>query len=290
VTKDRVRNHQRANFGGTRSGGAGGHGAPDRPFRRKAPRDAGKLTPPAQSETEWIWGVHAGQAALRNPNRTILSVFATRNALQRIGIDPDSPPAGFRVSEAKEIDGVLPPGAVHQGLAVRVRPLEWPDLHSVIEAGDGPVAVLDGLTDPQNVGAVFRSAAAFGVRAVVLQTRNAPEISGVLAKAAAGALETVPEVRVVNISRTLDAMREAGWRVVGMAGDATQSLEQAFGGPEPLAIVLGAEGEGLRPGVAKSCSHLARIAMEPSMESLNVSAAAAVAFYEARRRSQLRAS
>jgi 23S rRNA (guanosine2251-2'-O)-methyltransferase len=134
------------------------------------------------------------------------------------------------------------------------------------------------------VGAVFRSAAAFGIGGVVMQTRNAPALGGALAKAATGAIEKLEEIRAVNLSRAIDALRDAGWRVIGLDGSADQTLDEAFAGDEPLAIVLGAEGAGIRPGVAKACSGLARIPIGEAMESLNVSNAAAIAFYEASRR------
>jgi 23S rRNA (guanosine2251-2'-O)-methyltransferase len=147
-----------------------------------------------------------------------------------------------------------------------------------------PLVILDQVTDPQNVGAVFRSAAAFGIAGVVMQTRNSPLLGGALAKAAAGAIEQVDDIRAVNISRAIDELTDAGWRVIGLDGSAEQTLEEAFAGPEPLAIVLGAEGAGIRQGVRKACTGLARIPIGADMESLNVSNAAAIAFYEAQRR------
>jgi 23S rRNA (guanosine2251-2'-O)-methyltransferase len=173
---------------------------------------------------------------------------------------------------------------VHQGLAVRCTPLDGLDISEAAVLSEKPLVILDQLTDPQNVGAVFRSAAAFGVGGVIMQTRNAPALGGALAKAAAGAIERVEEIRVVNLSRAIDALRDAGWRVIGLDGSAEQTLGEAFAGDEPLAIVLGAEGAGIRPGVAKACSGLARIPIGEAMESLNVSNAAAIAFYEAARR------
>ncbi|MEM9225700.1 MAG: RNA methyltransferase, partial [Pseudomonadota bacterium] len=145
----------------------------------------------------------------------------------------------------------------------------------------GIIAVLDQVSDPHNLGAIFRSAAAFGVGALVLQTRNAPEMTGTVAKSAVGAVETVPECRVVNISRSLEALADAGYHTVGLDGGGRADIRQAIFGAGRLAIVLGAEGPGLRPGVAKSCLELAHIPIDPNMESLNVSNAAAIAFYEA---------
>lgn len=232
----------------------------------------------------WIWGAHAAGAALTNPKRIVSKVLVTRNAAQRAGLAPEALPIYAELLEAREIDERLPPGAVHQGLAVRCAPLDGLDIADAAIAPDKPLVILDQVTDPQNVGAVFRSAAAFGMGGVVMQTRNAPALGGALAKAAAGAIERVEEIRAVNLSRAIDALRDAGWRVIGLDGAAEQTLEQAFAGDEPLAIVLGAEGAGLRPGVAKACTGLARIAIGEAMESLNVSNAAAIAFYEAARR------
>ncbi len=232
----------------------------------------------------WIWGTHAAAAALANPKRRISKAFVTRNAAVRAGLDPDALPKFAEMLEAKEIDQRLAPGAAHQGIAVRCAQIDGPDISDVAERPDKPLVILDQVTDPQNVGAVFRSAAAFGIAGVVMQTRNAPLLGGALAKAAAGAIEQIDDIRAVNLSRAIDALTDAGWKVIGLDGSATQTIEQAFAGPEPLAIVLGAEGAGIRQGVARACTGLARIAIGESMESLNVSNAAAIAFYEAMRR------
>ncbi len=229
----------------------------------------------------WLWGVHPVDAGLKNPSRTILDGRITRNAAIKLELDPDHPPTPFRLVEPREIDDMLPPGAVHQGVAVRARELDGDTLEGVILGRQGPLVILDQVTDPQNVGAVFRSAAAFGAKGVVMQTRKSPPLSGALAKAAVGAIETVPEIPAVNIARAVDALAEAGWWVVGLDGESETSLREAFETPAPIAIVLGAEGPGMRPAVAKACSQLARIPMSPDMESLNVSNAAAIALYEA---------
>lgn len=224
----------------------------------------------------WLWGAHACAAAESNPKRRILRRLATENAARRLGL------AEADLATAKEIDAELPRGAVHQGVAVRVEPLEPMALEDVIDAGPARIAVLDQVEDPHNLGAIFRSAAAFGVGALVLQTRHAPPVTGIVAKSAAGAVEVVPEVRVVNIARALDALGEAGYWRVGLAGEGEAEIESAASGAAKLAIVLGAEGAGLRPAVAKACDTLARIDIAPEMESLNVSNAAAIAFYAAR--------
>lgn len=228
----------------------------------------------------WIWGVHASLAALANPLRRIERVVATRNAASRL---PES--ADAQILDPEAIDGMLPPGAVHQGMAVRALPLEPLSLEAACAPPDGrSVLILDGVTDPQNVGAAFRSAAAFGARAVVLQDRKSPPLTGVLAKAATGAIELVPHARVVNLGRAIETLCALGYLTVALEGEAELSLADALVDKRPIALVLGAEGKGLRPAVAEACEKRARIAISPRMESLNVSAAAAIALYEAARK------
>jgi 23S rRNA (guanosine2251-2'-O)-methyltransferase len=223
-------------------------------------------------------------AALNNPDRRIERVVVTRNASQHLKSIPD-PGADLQILDPDAIDGMLPPGAAHQGLAVRVWPLEPLTLEEACAPADGrPVLVLDGVTDPQNVGAAFRSAAAFDARAVVLQDRRSPPLTGALAKAAAGAIELVPHVRVVNISRALEELR--GWKYLTLAlvGESELDIADALKRGRAVALALGAEGNGLRDGVAAVCEARARIPIATQMESLNVAAAAAIALYEARKR------
>ena len=234
---------------------------------------------PAGSGENWVWGVHAVTALLANPNRTIKRLVGTRNALGRLVKSP----ANAELMDPGAIDALLPRDAVHQGLAVQADPLPPAQIEDVIASGATRIVVLDQISDPHNLGAIFRSAAAFGFGAVILQTRNAPEITGVVAKAAVGAIETVRECRVVNVARALDALNDAGFHTIGLAGEGRAMIEQAVRGAAKIAIVLGAEGPGLRPGVAKACAELARIPIASEMESLNVSNAAAIAFYEASR-------
>jgi 23S rRNA (guanosine2251-2'-O)-methyltransferase len=251
-------------------------GRPERHERREAAFE--------ENGEVWIWGQHAGAAVLSNPMRKISTALMTRNAAERAGLNLEALPRFVSLIEARELDERLPPGAVHQGLAVRCRPLDGIDIADAAIRPEKPLAILDQVTDPQNVGAIFRSAAAFGVAGIVMQTRNAPTAGGALAKAATGAIETVEEIRAVNISRAIDALTDAGWTVIGLDGAAELTLEQAVAVDGPVAIVLGAEGAGIRQGVANACSSLARIPMQPGMESLNVSNAAAIAFYELARR------
>lgn len=224
--------------------------------------------------------MHACAAALANPARRIERIVATRNGAGRL-------PAGVeaQILEPDAIDGMLPPGAVHQGVAVRALPLEPMNLDAACAPVDArPVLILDGVTDPQNVGAAFRSAAAFSARAVILQDRKSPPLTGVLAKAAAGAIESVAHVRAVNLSRAIERLRELGYATVALEGEAQMSIAEASADARPIALVLGAEGKGVRDSVAASCEKRARIPIDVGMESLNVSVAAAIALYEATRR------
>ena len=236
------------------------------PKRRKqnAPEEGGPL---------WLWGIHAVEAALANPARQQLRLVASENAARRLAL------SNAEILEPGAIGDLLPRGAVHQGVGLQTELLEPAELEDIIAARPKCVGVLDQLEDPHNLGAIFRSAAAFGVDALVLQTRHSPPPTGVVAKSAAGAVERVKEVRVVNIARALDALADAGYAVIGLAGETDTELEAAFSVPGPYALVLGAEGSGLRPGVAKACGQVARIPMSGEMESLNVSNAAAIAFY-----------
>jgi 23S rRNA (guanosine2251-2'-O)-methyltransferase len=219
-------------------------------------------------------------AALANP---------ARSGFKRLLVNPDrlkdiesaAARAGVRPEpfDPGDIARQIPTGAVHQGIALLPEPLEPTAIEDLAAAPAGMLLMLDQLTDPQNVGAIFRSAAAFGARGVILQDRHAPALSGALAKAAAGAVDRVPHARVVNLSRALDQLTEAGWRAVGMDGAAPGDLGSVLDN-RPTVLVLGSEGEGLRRLVSEHCDTLARIPMPGGFESLNVSAAAAVALYE----------
>jgi len=231
---------------------------------------------------EWIWGWHAVEAALANrargaPLRLLATPEKARQLEARFGRLPV-----LESVDNQALAQILPQGAVHQGVALRPAPL--PDLGlDDLEAAPGAVVLmLDQVTDPQNVGAILRSAAAFGAAGMILQDRHAPKLTGALAKAAAGAVERTPIVRVVNLSRALDQLADAGWRTVGLAGSGERTLAEALDGA-PTVLVLGSEGEGLRRLVAEHCDEVARIPMPGGFESLNVSNAAAIALYEAAR-------
>ena len=231
----------------------------------------------------WLYGRHAVAAALANPARRSLRLLATRDAAhdaEALARTRPGAPAP-ETADRRDIERLVGPGAVHQGLALEVLALPDPELDGAVAGGD-LVVVLDQVSDPQNVGAILRSAAAFGAAAVVLQDRHSPQATGALAKAASGALEWVPLVRVPNLARALDRLKELGYWIAGLDGAAEEALGSA---PlqAPAALVLGAEGAGLRRLSREACDRLLRIPSGRPELSLNVSNAAAVALYEARR-------
>jgi len=225
-----------------------------------------------------LWGKHAVAAALDNPERKVLRAWATREAASFMQFPKD---VAVTLAEAPDLARLVPHDAPHQGVVVEVEPLEDAWLDELIGASDRSVLlVLDQVTDPHNVGAILRSAAAFGAVGIVTQDRHSPPESGVVAKAASGALERLPWVRVVNLARALEEIGEAGFWRIGLAGDAGMDLREALGSPR-VALVLGAEGAGLRPNTRDHCDAIARLPITDAVESLNVSNAAAVALYAA---------
>lgn len=226
-----------------------------------------------------LWGKHAVSAAFDNPQRRVLRAWATREAAAFMQFPKELP---VTLAEAPDLGRLVPSDAPHQGVVIEVEPLEDAWLDEIIQTKDerAVIVVLDQVTDPHNVGAIIRSAAAFGAIGIVTQDRHSPPESGVLAKAASGALERVPWVRVVNLARALEEIAEAGFWRIGLAGDAERELRQALGPPH-IALVLGAEGTGLRANTREHCDAIARLAISSSIESLNVSNAAAVALYAA---------
>ncbi|WP_147164137.1 23S rRNA (guanosine(2251)-2'-O)-methyltransferase RlmB, partial [Pararhodospirillum oryzae] len=243
-----------------------------------APRD---LPAPPPGGGVWLFGHHAVEAALANPARRVRALYALPGAAEALPPDLIARPGlDRRVVDRDTLEALLPPGAVHQGLALGVAPLPAPDLDALAaRPGPGVIAVLDQVSDPHNVGAVLRSAAAFGVRAVVVQDRHSPDETGTLAKAASGALERVPLVRVSNLARALDALKEHGYWCAGLEAGAPTTLAQTRLDQRAV-LVLGSEGAGLRRLVREHCDVLACLPMAGPMESLNVSNAAAIAFYE----------
>jgi 23S rRNA (guanosine2251-2'-O)-methyltransferase len=226
-----------------------------------------------------FWGKHAVAAALDNPDRKVLRAWATREAAGFMRFPKD---VQVTLAEAPDLGRLVPNDAPHQGVVVEVEPLDEAWLDDVLaEAPERAILlVLDQVTDPHNVGAILRSAAAFGAVAIVTQDRHSPPESGALAKAASGALERVPWVRVVNLARALEQIGEAGFWRIGLAGEAEADLKDALGSPR-VALVLGAEGPGLRQNSREHCDALAKLPISDSMESLNVSNAAAIALYAA---------
>ena len=223
-----------------------------------------------------FWGRHAVEAALDNPNRVVKKISITREALATLEIPSD---IAVVICDVADLGRVIPRDAPHQGMVADVDPLPDIWLGEVLDQqSDRPLLLLDQVTDPHNVGAILRSAAAFDAAAIITQDRHAPPESGVVAKSASGALEIVPWIRVVNLSRALDEIAEAGYWRIGLDGDSGDELESAMGAGK-LALVMGAEGEGLRQNVSAHCDTLARLPMSPRMESLNVSNAAAIALY-----------
>src|SRR4051812_22075846 len=226
-----------------------------------------------------LWGKHAVAAALDNPDRKVLRAWATRDAMAFMQFPKE---VAVTLAEAPDLGRLFPSDAPHQGVVIEVEPLEdvWLDglLHEAPERS--VLLVLDQVTDPHNVGAILRSTAAFGAIGIVTQDRHSPPESGALAKAASGALERVPWARVVNLARALEEIGEAGFWRIGLAADAETELKDALG-PSRVALVLGAEGPGLRPNTREHCDALARLPINDWIESLNVSNAAAVALYAA---------
>ncbi len=232
------------------------------------------------SKSVRLWGRHAVIAALANPHRTMLRMWATREALAELDIPAVLP---ITPSGPGDLALLVPHGAPHQGMVAEAAPLPDRFLDEFREPDDDDrraILVLDQVTDPQNVGAILRSAAAFDAVAVVTQDRHSPPESGTIARAASGALETVPWVRVVNLSRALDELAESGYWRIGLAGEASETLASALEKTRP-ALVLGAEGPGMRHNTGSHCDQLARLPISPRMESLNVSNAAAIALYAA---------
>ncbi|MEH2476210.1 23S rRNA (guanosine2251-2'-O)-methyltransferase [Nitrobacteraceae bacterium AZCC 2161] len=223
-----------------------------------------------------LYGWHTVTAALVNPQRQIRKLWLTENAARRLADDKIDTRIAPQIVPPREIDQMLGPDAVHQGLLAEADPLEGPALDELSQ--DGIVLVLDQITDPHNVGAIMRSAAAFAVKAIVTTARHSPEATGVLAKSASGALELVPVVTVSNLARALNELNDLGFMTVGLDSEGNETLD-AVPLRQPLALVLGAEGSGLRRLTRDTCSVVARLDMPGEIKSLNVSNAAVLALY-----------
>ena len=229
-----------------------------------------------------FYGRHAVIAALANPDRVVRKIWGTREVLGALDLPPVVPIA---YAEVTDLARMVPGDAPHQGIVAEVEALDDIWLGDLLDEGNGddaarrPLLVLDQVTDPHNVGAILRSAAAFDSLGIVTQDRHAPPESGVIARAASGALEFMPWVRVVNLARALDEIADAGYWRIGLDGNAGSDIGDALGGIGRVALVLGAEGEGMRDNTINHCDALARLPISPRMESLNVSNAAAIALY-----------
>ncbi len=239
-------------------------------------------------ETVWLFGLHAVRDALLNPAREKLRLVVTKNALDKLeeavaasGMEPE-------IADPRRFDAPIDEGSVHQGAALEVRPLDWGSLEDVCISGEGLplVVLLDRVTDPHNVGAVLRSAEVFGARAVIAPRHHSAPETGALAKTASGALERQPYLRVTNLSDAMEALKAMGYVLIGLDGDGPVTLDEAVAGAggRAIALVMGAEGPGLREKTRETCDVLARIPFSGAFGSLNVSNAAAVSLYAATRR------
>lgn len=241
----------------------------------------------AKSETVWLFGLHAVRDALMNPKRERIRLILTPNAAEKLsdavkesGMEPE-------IQDPRRFKAPIDPNSVHQGAALEVKPLDWGRLEDVaITPGDAPqrLILLDRVSDPHNVGAILRSAEVFGAQAVIGMRHHAAPETGALAKTASGALERQPYLRVRNLADSITELQRMGYVVFGLDGEAEQTIEEALEGrkDQPIALVLGAEGPGLRPKTKETVDQLVRIDFAGSFGSLNVSNAAAVALYAAR--------
>lgn len=237
----------------------------------------------AANETVWLFGLHAVRDALLNDKRQKLRLILTKNASDRLGDVVSRAGVEIEIADPRKFPAPLDPGSVHQGAALEVKPLDWGGLDDCVLAGDRrPLVVcLDRVTDPHNVGAILRSAEVFGANAVIAPTRHSAPETGALAKTASGALERQPYLRVGNLAATMERLRDLGFVLIGLDGTADQTLEQGLAGisDRPVALVLGAEGPGLRDKTKETCDFLAKIDYSGPFGSLNVSNAAAVSLY-----------
>lgn len=270
------------------------HYAKLRRAHRDQKRERGELQPPARGrkpaadwkaptlapDTVLLYGLHTVKAALANPERRLLGLKVSKNALARLELDaPDAVGCPVEIVAPSDIDAILGPDAIHQGVMLEARPLPVRKLDSL---KDRPLLlVLDQVTDPHNVGAILRSAVAFDAGAVITTERHSPTESGVLAKSASGALEMIPYIQITNLAEALEELHRLGFQTIGLDSEGPAPLEETFAG-DKIALVLGAEGKGLRQKTRATSTALARLDMPGAIKSLNVSNAAAIALYAAR--------
>ena len=239
----------------------------------------------AAAETVWLFGLHAVRDALVNPARVKLRLLVTKNAADKLADAIATAGIAPELQDPRKFDAPLAPESVHQGAALEVKPLDWGRFEDVCAAGAGKamVVLLDRVTDPHNVGAILRSAEVFGARAVIAPRHHSAPETGALAKTASGALERQPYLRVTNLAEAMESLRRMGFTLLGLDGEAEVTLPEALAplGARPVALVLGAEGPGLRDKTRETCDALVRIPFAGGFGSLNVSNAAAVGLYAA---------
>jgi 23S rRNA (guanosine2251-2'-O)-methyltransferase len=258
------------------------HERPSLPPKRKPqPYDNAKRGPSASAAGggHWVYGWHAVNAALANPERMVTRILASPQAAEKLKLPNRRLPAPH-IMDTREIDRIVGGEAVHQGIALEVKPLEPYDLADIIhiEQPRGPIVILDQVSDPHNVGAIMRTAAAYDAIAVIIpKDHSAPE-TATMAKAACGALDIVKRVQVTNLANAMRELKDAGWWIVGLEGEATKELPEIKLDAKTV-LVLGAEGKGMRRLTADLCDARVRLPMGRGMESLNVSNAAAIALY-----------
>ncbi|MCJ8519055.1 23S rRNA (guanosine2251-2'-O)-methyltransferase [Pseudorhizobium tarimense] len=250
------------------------------PALRKRDKVPGWKGPQLQPDQVFLYGLHTVRAALDNPARKIIKLLVTQNAFARLELpQADALPYTVEFVSPQDLDKVLGPDAIHQGVMLETRPLPVRRLEALKESP--LLLVLDQVTDPHNVGAIMRSAVAFGAGALITTQRHSPTESGVLAKSASGALELIPHIQVTNLADALQELHSLGFQTIGLDSEGPAPLEGRFAG-EKVALVLGSEGKGLRQKTRETVSALARLDMPGAIKSLNVSNAAAVALYAAR--------
>jgi len=232
-----------------------------------------------------LFGLHAVEAALCNPKRIILQAYLTDNAAAKLAPLITARRVPVTALLPPDLDGLVGGGAVHQGAVLHVEPLEQPSLEELLdglpEEEPAVIAMLDQVTDPHNVGAVLRSAAAFGVAALIVQDRHSPPMSGTLAKAASGALDHVPVVSVVNLSRALERLKDHGFQCFGFDSEGADRFERSASAAPRAVFVFGAEDKGLRRLIREGCDAVFALSAPGPIKSLNISNAAAIVFYEA---------
>lgn len=242
----------------------------------------------ASQDSVWLFGIHAVRDALLNPSRQKLRLIVTQNAANRLADEIQKGGIAPEISDARKFSAPIDPQSVHQGAAVEVRSLDWGEMRDLAYIGKGlppRLILLDRVTDPHNVGAILRSAEVFGARAVIAPRHHSAPETGALAKTASGALERQPYLRVKNLANAIQTLQQMGYLVLGLAGEAEQSLRAVAEAERdrPIALVLGAEGPGLREKTRDTCDMLVKIPFAGEFGSLNVSNAAAVALYEVTR-------